>query len=316
MGRCKGSRVAEKEVALHGVEHADALRPVMLAIAGDSAAGKTTLARGLLDGLGPDRSRLISFDDYHRFNRPHPKSLFGAALHPANNYVRMVEHHLRMLKLGLPVLKPVYRSDATPGRPELVEPSEFVFIEGLLPLYTRRARTLFDLSVYLDPPEPLRHRWKIRRDSSAGGCTPDAVRAELERREADSAAFVRPQRAHADIVVRFEPRTGQLDDDDDLNAIVLLRSTALRADLSRLLADDLGPTVSVVQTEHTKEPRAKIVRVDASLSWETTQHVGEKLWKKLGGPRPGPLLGAVRTGVRSAHLGLVQLILLYVLGEA
>ncbi len=36
---------------------------------------------------------------------------------------------------------------------------------------------------------------------------------ELERREADSAAFIRPQRAHADIVVRFEPGEGASEDD-------------------------------------------------------------------------------------------------------
>jgi phosphoribulokinase len=301
----EGNQVPDKEVALHRVGRADAPRPVMLAIAGDSAAGKTTVARGLLDALGPDRSRLISVDDYHRFDRPHRQSLSVGALHPANNYVRMVEHHLRMLKLGLPVLKPVYRSDGTLRRPALVEPSEFVVIEGLLPLYTRRARTQFDLSVYLDPPEPLRYRWKIRRDASARGCTPDAVRAELERREADSAAFVRPQRAHADIVVRFEPRTGQLDDDNDLNAILLLRSTAPHADLSRLLAGHLGPTVGGVHTEHRRERRVVIVRVDAALSWETTQHAGGTLWKELGGPRPGPMLGALETGVRSPQLGLV-----------
>src|SRR5262245_56233432 len=35
---------------------ADTRRPVMLAIAGDSAAGKTTLTRGIAEALGPDRA--------------------------------------------------------------------------------------------------------------------------------------------------------------------------------------------------------------------------------------------------------------------
>ena len=39
-------------------------RPVMLAIAGDSAAGKTTLASGLVRALGPDRSTAVSVDFY------------------------------------------------------------------------------------------------------------------------------------------------------------------------------------------------------------------------------------------------------------
>ena len=44
-------------------------RPVMLAIAGDSAAGKTTLARGLVEAIGPERCTSICVDDYHRFDR-------------------------------------------------------------------------------------------------------------------------------------------------------------------------------------------------------------------------------------------------------
>src|SRR5207248_8629288 len=44
-------------------------RPVMLAIAGDSAAGKTTLARGIAETLGADRATARSVDDYHRYDR-------------------------------------------------------------------------------------------------------------------------------------------------------------------------------------------------------------------------------------------------------
>lgn len=38
-------------------------RPVMLAIAGDSAAGKTTLTRGIAAALGPGRATTICVDD-------------------------------------------------------------------------------------------------------------------------------------------------------------------------------------------------------------------------------------------------------------
>jgi hypothetical protein len=43
-----------------------AQRPIMLAIAGDSAAGRTTLTRGLVEALGPERCMSLCTDDYHR----------------------------------------------------------------------------------------------------------------------------------------------------------------------------------------------------------------------------------------------------------
>ena len=57
------------------------------------------------------------------------------------------------------------------------------------------------MRVFLAPPEDLRRQWKVERDCSRRGYTTDQVLEELDRREADSAAFIRPQQRCADIVV-------------------------------------------------------------------------------------------------------------------
>ncbi len=181
-------------------------RPIMLAIAGDSAAGKTTITKGLVEALGPDRITSICVDDYHRYDRVERKSLPFTPLHPDCNYIEVMEQHLQLLAMGNPILKPVYNhSDGRLGRPVLVEPREFVIVEGLLPLYSKLARACFDATVYLDPPEPVRFHWKEARDTSKRGYEPDEVKKDLAKREVESAAFIRPQRANADIVVRFSP---------------------------------------------------------------------------------------------------------------
>jgi len=181
-------------------------RPVMLAIAGDSAAGKTTLTRGIVEALGADRVASICVDDYHRYDRDERKGLPFTALHPDCNYVDIMEQHLELLAFGHPILKPVYNHDnGRLDRPVLVEPRDLVVAEGLLPLHTKMARACFDVRVYLDPPEDVRRAWKIARDTGKRGYQEDQVLAELDRREPESEAFIRPQRAHADVVVRFAP---------------------------------------------------------------------------------------------------------------
>ena len=138
----------------------------MVAIAGDSAAGKTTITAGLVRALGADQCTAVCVDDYHRYDRRERKELPFTALHPECNYVEIMEQHLQLLATGHPVLKPVYDHRTGPlARPEYVEPQRFVIVEGLLPLHTKLAAACFDVTVYLNPPEVIRREWKVRRDS-------------------------------------------------------------------------------------------------------------------------------------------------------
>src|SRR5262249_57341979 len=96
---------------------------------------------------------------------------------------------------GRPFGRPCY-DHSTGGRvrPVVVEPREFVIVEGLLPLHTKLARACFDITVYLDPPEGIRRKWKIRRDCAERGYTPDAVLAELDRRGPGPPTLLPPPR--------------------------------------------------------------------------------------------------------------------------
>ena len=109
-----------------------------------------------------------------------------------------------------PILKPVYQhKDGTFGPLVRVDPKRFSVVEGLLGYYTEELRRLFDVKIYLAPPEELRRKWKVQRDCSRRGYTTDQVLSELDRREPDSEAYIRPQRAYADIVVSFLPGDGR-----------------------------------------------------------------------------------------------------------
>ena len=234
---------------------ARAHRPVMLAIAGDSAAGKTTLTKGLLDAIGTGIGSLC-VDDYHRFDRQERKGLPFTPLDPACNYVEIMEQHLQLLAMGEPILKPVYNHHAgTLDRPLLFEPADHVIVEGLLPLHSRLSRACFDLSVYLDPPEDTRRGWKIKRDTRERGYSPEQVLDDLRRREPESAAFVRPQRAWADVVVRFAPiaERGEVEK-GLLSATILLRPTAPHPDLTGILTED---TAEAIHLKLAREQRGR-----------------------------------------------------------
>ncbi|HEY4464919.1 MAG TPA: phosphoribulokinase [Streptosporangiaceae bacterium] len=296
-----------------------ARRPVMIAIAGDSAAGKTTLTRGLVKALGPERSTAVCVDDYHRYDRQERKGLPFTALHPDCNYVEVTEQHLQLLATGHPILKPVYDHDTGQlTRPELVTPREFVVVEGLLPLHTKLECACFDVTVYLNPPEGIRREWKIKRDTGQRGYTREQVLAELDRRESESETFVRPQRQHADIVVRFAPIDQRHDPPGTpLSAELLLRPTIRHPNLNGILTET-GQAMHLKLTRDEDGRPVDALHIHGYAPREESRVLEKAIWASLsvGAGLPEHLGTLDDDGRRSEPLAITQLLLLYHLLEA
>ncbi|HEX6023720.1 MAG TPA: phosphoribulokinase [Solirubrobacter sp.] len=274
-------------------------RPIILGVVGDSAAGKTTITRGLMRALGEHTVTHTCTDDYHRYDRKQRAELGITPLHPDCNHLDVMAQDLRHLRNGEPILKPVYRhSDGTFGPAVRVDPKNFAIVEGLLGYHTAQMRECYDVRVFLAPPEDLRRRWKVQRDCSRRGYTTDEVLAELDRREPDSAAFIRPQERHADIVVSFLPRDGELFD-----AELVLRDGLAHPEFAG------GITVNSNGSE-------RRVLIPGDLDPERAAEIEEAIWDRLhfASHLRRHRLGEYTVGMdlyRSESLALVQLLILY-----
>jgi phosphoribulokinase len=285
-------------------------RPIILGVVGDSAAGKTTLTRGLVRILGEQQVTAVSTDDYHRYDRKQRAERQITPLHPDCNYLDIMSQHLRHLRQGEPILKPVYvHSDGTFGPPVYVDPKPFTIVEGLLGYHSPEVRRCYDVRIYLAPPEDLRRRWKVQRDTSRRGYTTDQVLKELDKRESDSGEFIRPQERHADMVVAFQPP--QHDGDPDaLDAEMILRDMLPHPDLSPFIGDgDRGITLREQGTE-------RHVGVPGKMDRNVAAEIEEAIWAKLhfATHLRSDRLGEYTIGTnlhRSESLALVQLLILY-----
>lgn len=212
-------------------------RPIILGIVGDSASGKTTLATGIADILGPDKVLTLCTDDYHRHDRKEQARRDITALHPEANHLDIVEQHLHLLRQGQPILKPVYNHDRGTLEPaERVEPREYIIVEGLLGYTSRAMRDAFDVKVYLEPDENLRVKWKVQRDCARRGYTQEEVMRSLERRRRDCLEHIQPQRTFADMVVNFRPPEDRAEETGaHLDVRFILRPTLPHPDLSPIL---------------------------------------------------------------------------------
>jgi phosphoribulokinase len=289
-------------------------RPIVLGVVGDSGAGKTTLTRGLVRVLGDGNVAHLSADDYHRYDRHERHRLGLTPLNPDANYLDILTQHLSHLRRGEPVLKPVYdHRRGVLGPPVYLSPAPYLVVEGLLGFHSETLRNAHDVRVFLSPPEELRRAWKLKRDCTRRGYTTDQVLWELDHRERDAEAFIRPQQAHADIVVRFRARRGV--DPAHLDAEVALRDTLPHPDLAPLVDDtDDGP--SLAQGE-----RQLLLRIPGNIEPDHAALLEEAVWNRMSFASHLRVrrLGEFTVGtdlLRSESLALVQVILLYHLVSA
>jgi phosphoribulokinase len=185
-------------------------------------------------------------------------------------------------------------------------------IEGLLGYHTEEMRSAYDVRVYLDPPEPLRRQWKVDRDCSQRGYTTDEVLADLDRREPDSQAFIRPQRRDADMVV-CRMRSAQ--DPFILDAELTLRDGLRHPDLTPFVECSDG---EITLTERDGEC---VLFIPGMLARERAAAIEESIWDRMhfASHLRSDQLGEFRVGTdvhRSESLALVQLLILYHMATA
>lgn len=173
----------------------------MMGIGGDSGAGKHTLANDLKALLGESMS-VVNGDDDHRWERGHAMWRRYTHLDPRGNYLGEQAEHLAALRRGGDVQKPHYDHDKGKFTPPVqLKHTDFIAIVGLHPFYLASQRQVLHLKIFVDPLEDVRRKWKVARDVSKRGYTPEKVLAEMDRRASDSVKYVQPQKRYADVVI-------------------------------------------------------------------------------------------------------------------
>jgi len=190
--------------------------PVIIGVAADSGCGKSTFLRRILGALGTDVTpghtaigdtmTVICLDDYHTNDRAGRKETGLTALDARENDFALMGVQIEALKQGKAVYKPIYNHDTgNKDPPELIEPNKLMVFEGLHPIYDEKARSQLDLGIYIDIVNDVKFAWKVQRDVAERGWTEDQVREDIEKRLPDFSKYVDPQKADADVILRYEP---------------------------------------------------------------------------------------------------------------
>ncbi|GJL96468.1 MAG: uridine kinase [Hyphobacterium sp.] len=183
------------------------MTPLVIAITGGSASGKSTFADALRRALDPAEVRLIPEDEYYgnhaeevgfdpqRFNfddiTAHDHDLLG--------------QHLRQLKKGKSVHAPLY-DFLTHKRLEQtreIKPADVIIVEGIHVLADPNLRDLYDLTVFVEAPADIRLARRLLRDVRDRGRSVESVVTQYLRTVRPMhLAHTEPGRFDADIVIQ------------------------------------------------------------------------------------------------------------------
>ncbi len=182
------------------------MKPVLIAIAGGSASGKTTVVDKIQKSLNSIDVTIIRHDDYYKdqryvemldrqkVNYDHPDAL-------DNN---LLIEQLEKLLDGQTIEAPLYdfklhtRSDKV----RQISPTKVIILEGILVLEDKRIRDLADIKIFVESDDDIRFIRRLVRDINERGRSMDSVINQyLTTVKPMYYAFVKPSKRYADIII-------------------------------------------------------------------------------------------------------------------
>lgn len=181
------------------------MAPVVIGVAGGTGSGKSTLVQRLVEHL-PGRVAVLPQDAYY-LDRRHLPLEERARLnydHPLAFDTPLLVSHLRELRAGRPVDRPVYNFQLhlREDRTERVEPRDVIVVEGILVLAEEEIRNLLDIKIFVDTDADVRILRRLVRDMKQRGRTLESVINQyLQTVKPMHEQFVEPSKRYADLII-------------------------------------------------------------------------------------------------------------------
>jgi uridine kinase len=191
--------------------------PASIGIAGETASGKSTITKDLIDTIESfatefgveDAITRVNTDDYY-YDRSEMVKAAGSFSEFAKNYdldvpealeLELMSKHIKELLAGKTTYLPKYDMSGTAIRHDnytLAKPSKVIISEGLFTL-TDKVKDAFNFKIYVDIPESTkRERFFVRAIERGLGDSAEHIYANANEK---AEVYIRPCKEDADIVL-------------------------------------------------------------------------------------------------------------------
>ncbi len=182
------------------------IQPLVIGICGGTGSGKTTITHRIIRALSEDQVLILQQDYYYK-DLPHLPLTERARQnfdHPDSIDTPLMVEHIRQLRAGEPIERPLYNFVEYRRLPDTVrlEPRSALIIEGILIFENKALRELMDIKIFVDTDADLRFIRRLLRDICERGRTMQSV---IEQYQATvrpmHMEFVEPSKRYADVII-------------------------------------------------------------------------------------------------------------------
>jgi uridine kinase len=196
----------EASFILHPFKEHHVRRPLVIAVAGGSGSGKTTVSRAILDRVGHGRITYVQHDWYYHDLGHLPMEIRRQANldHPSAFDNALFLAHLDALLRGETVAAPTYDYTTYTRLPETVElqPRPVILLEGILIFADAALRERMQVKLFVDAESDLRFIRRLQRDIRERSRTVESVVEQyLHTVRPMHLEFVEPSKRYADVII-------------------------------------------------------------------------------------------------------------------
>lgn len=182
------------------------INTTIIGVAGGTGSGKSTLVKRIREAFAEEDVVTLSHDFYYKNNdgldmAERRKLNYD---HPQSFDTEMMVEHVKTLRDGVPVERPVYSFVEHNRLKETVKviPAKVIIVEGILIFDSKELRDLMDIKVFVDTDADVRLARRLLRDVQERGRNMDSVVSQyINTVKPMHEEFVEPSKKYADVII-------------------------------------------------------------------------------------------------------------------
>ena len=183
------------------------MKPILIAIAGGTASGKTTVVDEIINHFQSEDVAVICQDNYYKLQDDIPLEARRKINydHPNSFDLDLLYEELSKLIEGQTIYCPVYdfkEHNRKKYETKEINSTKVIILEGIMALYDSRIRSLSDILIYVESDPDIRFIRRLKRDIHERGRDLDSVIMQyLSTVKPMYDEYIAPTKRYADIII-------------------------------------------------------------------------------------------------------------------